>query len=159
MENQVNPYAITKTPAFSCALSERTHVLPDHRVPASIMRLLEETRAWIVFFSVMGFLLAALTTFVAIFMIFGGFLSSTGADYGYFLSSACYLGLACVFAIPSHFLWQLSYWIERATLQPTWRELEEVVRAQRLFWQVSGVLAAALLVLLILLSVLAVFSI
>ncbi|MCR9291843.1 MAG: hypothetical protein NXI32_03930 [bacterium] len=128
----------------------------DSRVPDSIMHLLEQTRGWVLFFSLLGFLLTALFAFVSAFMIFGGFLSTTSGT-GFFFSSAAYVLAAIVFAIPSHFLWQLSYWIERASLQPTWRELEEVVRAQRLFWQVSGILAAFLIALILCLAACAAF--
>ncbi len=156
-----NPYSVHGSFSSNEQLTREleARISPDSRVPESIMHLLEKTRGWIVFFALLGFLMTALFVFVSAFMVFGGFISATAGGGFFFISSAAYVLAAVVFAIPSHFLWQLNYWIERASLQPTWRELEEVVRAQRVFWQVSGILAASIISLLIGLMTCAAFAI
>lgn len=153
MMEDLNPYRILGSPQGTDNPASQS-TLPDHRVPNSIMRLLEQTRGWILFFSVLGYLLTALATFVSLFLFFGGFLSSQGSGSSLFFSATGYVLVASLFAVPSHFLWQLCYWIRRASLQPSWRELEEVMRAQRIFWMASGVLAALLLGFIFILTLL-----
>ena len=160
MSQLKNPYSVANgfNPHDRLPVEFNGRLSPDNRVPDSIMQLLEKTRGWILFFALLGFLMTALFVFVSAFMVFGGFISSTSGSGFFFFSSVAYVLAAVVFAIPSHFLWQLNYWIERASLQPTWRELEEVVRAQRVFWQVSGILAASIISLLLGLMTFAAFA-
>lgn len=110
-----------------------------------VLAYLRETRPWVLFLSVLGFILSGL-------MICGGasmaLVSMAGSAVGEFSGAMgvvlglVYLAMAAIYVFPSLFLWRYGSSISGLLATEDAEQLETALKHQRSFWRFVGIATA-----------------
>ena len=140
-----NPYQAPSAPNAAAAANWMT---------APVVEILAQTRPWVLFFSVLGFICCGLM--VAIGLFGGIFAIASGQAEGALLLLYPILGLLYFF--PSRFLLRYAQRIRDLSHSRNATDLEAALSAQKSFWRFSGILVVSILVLYAVLIVLGVVA-
>jgi hypothetical protein len=135
---------------------------PD--VPQGAVEALRGTRPWVLLFSILGFLVAALLLFAALAVLLGGGAFLLGGVEGADAASGglmfglglLYLLIAFVYVVPSLYLYRYASRIARIVGGGGVAALVEALDQQRRFWRVAGILALAMIVLYVVIIAIAI---
>ena len=118
------------------------------QVSAMAVDLLRQTKPWVTFLSVMGFIASAFMLLAGLFMMVAGAMvpKNAGTPFSPALLGVIYLPLALVYIYPSLKLWSFSRAIGNLTGQPSTLNLEAALAQQKSFWKFSGILTIVLMV-------------
>ncbi len=127
-----------------------------HIATPRAIEMLTQTRPWVRFLSVLGFIATAL---LAAAGLLGGMLGLTGAGGGTLadLVFGCLL-LGLLHFFPSLFLWRYADRINSLQITEAAADMELALAAQRSFWRVVGIAIALMLTMSVLLLPLALLS-
>ena len=135
----VNPYASPENEAQGEGAAWATPMVID---------MLSQTRPWVLFLSIVGFLGAGLMMVVG---VFGGIAAAMGTMPGMGGMEAIvfivYFAMGLLYLIPAYFLLRYGLSIGHFVRDPTAERLSEALRAQRSFWRFVGILTAIVLAL------------
>lgn len=153
----LDPYAAPAAPGGG------THA-PD--VPQGAVEALRGTRPWVLLFSVLGFLIAALIFFAGLAVLLGGGAFLLGAGGGADAASGgmmfglglVYLLAAFLYAAPSLYLYRYASRIARMLGGGGAAALVEALDQQRRFWRLAGIVAVVMLVLYVVVIVVAIVA-
>jgi hypothetical protein len=128
-------------------------------ITSSMVESLRQTKPWVRFLSILGFISVGLMVLAGLFMMLSGIIGGTmarsmgGAVGGapILLMGMLYLLFAVLYIFPSLFLFRYASSIARMQSGETVSGMEEALAAQRSFWRFAGILAAIVMVLYLLL--------
>ncbi len=135
-----NPY---EAPASDLSLTPTG--TSEEGYTSTMLQSLKETKPWVRFLSVLGFIstglmvLAGLVTIVA-----GSFAPSMGAGLGALLGLA-YLVMAAIYIVPLVHLHRYANAIGRAALGAGTEAVEEALSRQKSFWRTVGIITLVIL--------------
>ena len=119
---------------------------------------LAQTRPWVLFLSILGFIGGGLMIFVGLIIIAAG-AAIDGPNFGFIQAIICLLGSPFYLA-PSYFLFRYGQQIGRFLRSSGPRELETALTAQKSFWKLIGILTilfmalyAAMIVIMVLVGI------
>jgi hypothetical protein len=116
-------------------------------ISARTMELLRQTRPWVLFISILGFILAGL-------MVIGGLgvfameMMSGGTGVPAWLGMA-YIAFAAVYLFPSLYLCRYGMRIGSLLARGQVEDLERALESQKSFWRLSGIIVIAVIVVYI----------
>ena len=114
--------------------------------------MLRQTKPWVTFLSVMGFISTGLMLFAGVGMILVGAIAPSGASpFPPALFGVMYLPMAFVYIYPSLKLWSYSGAIGRLMATRSMADLEAALAQQKSFWKFVAILTIAMMVLYVLL--------
>ncbi|MDB4945544.1 MAG: hypothetical protein JWP97_5078 [Labilithrix sp.] len=149
-----NPYAspapqIQPAGGYGAPTHEAYRGGDNAEVSAASVELLRQTKPWVTFLSVMGFIGSAFMLLGGVFMmIAGAFMPKTGpTPFSPMLLGVIYLPMAFVYIYPSLKLWSFSGAIGRLLAQHSAANLEAALLQQKSFWKFVGILTIAMMVL------------
>ena len=107
-------------------------------VSAYTMEMLRQTRPWVLFFSVLGFLLTGLVLFAGVAaMVMGATSGNSGVPVGIGL---VYIVLSTIYLFPSLYLWRYGSRIAGLVAGGRVEDLERALEAQKSFWRLTGII-------------------
>lgn len=113
-----------------------------------VIESLRQTRLWVMFLSILGFLLTALVGCIALVEAALSPGQPTAYDAGRALGKAMgngFFGVLCFF--PSLYLWRFAGHIRDLIYTRRVADLESALRAQKSFWRFCGIVVALILAL------------
>jgi Ca2+/Na+ antiporter len=135
MSDQENPY---KAP--DAELKEQTVPQGSEGSYTSAMALhLKQTRPWVRFISILGFISIGFMIIFAVMMIVGSGMG-TGMIYGAAMA-IIYLLLGLLYIVPVLYLHRYASYIGRFLSSGTTEDMETALRYQKSFWKFAGILA------------------
>ncbi len=142
MSDAVNPYqAPTAEPDQSGA-----QPLEGVNVTTTMINHLRQTRPWVRFLSVLGFVTLGLILFTALSFVIAAL---AGADLGEgfpaVIVGIAYIGLGVVYIFPVLYLNRFAGSLRRLLAQGTVQAMEEALGHQKAFWKFVGVLTLVLI--------------
>lgn len=114
-------------------------------ISARTMELLRQTRPWVIFFSVLGFLATGLMLLVGLFITVGG-MATRAAGMRVWIG-LLYVAFAAIYLFPSIFLWRYGMRIGSLVARGHAEDLELALEAQKSFWRFTGILTIVVIVL------------
>jgi hypothetical protein len=119
-------------------------------VPATIVEALRQTRPWVIFLSVLGFLGSGAMVLGGIFIMITGFAASdvAGASPLGFITpflGLVYILLAAVYIVPSILLWRFGASIGQFLLRSDMETLSDTIVRQKAFWRFVGIFTVVLM--------------
>ncbi|HVH45019.1 MAG TPA: DUF5362 family protein [Labilithrix sp.] len=155
-----NPYAspasqLAPAGGYGAPTAEPYRSGEHAEVSAASVELLRQTKPWVTFLSVMGFIGSGLMLLGGLFMmVAGAFVPKTGpTPFSPVLLGLFYLPMAFLYIYPSLKLWGFSSAIGRLLTQHTAANLEAALEQQKSFWKFVGILTIVLMTLYALLIV------
>lgn len=149
-----NPYAspapqIPPAGGYGAPVPEPYRGSEHAEVSMATVDLLKQTKPWVTFLSVMGFIGSGLMLLSGIFMmIAGAFVPKSGpTPFSPMLLGLFYLPMAFLYIYPSLKLWGYSSAIGRLLMQNSSANLEAALAQQKSFWKFLGILTIAMMVL------------
>lgn len=138
-----NAPAFVSAPAAAGEVSERT------------VQLLHQTKPWVIFLSVLGFLGSGIMLLASVGMfLVGAFLPTNGnAPFPMGLLGLVYLPLAAFYVYPAKKLWGYGSAISRLSLSRSSADLETAIAEQKSFWKFVGIAVVVMFGLYLLLFV------
>jgi hypothetical protein len=118
-------------------------------VTAKTVEMLRQTRPWVRFLAVLGFIFAGLMLVVG---VFGG-LAGVAAGGPTGLIAVLYIPLALIYLVPAIYLNRYAGRIREFEASPRLEQLDNALGAQKSFWRFVGIMMAVLLGLYLLLAV------
>ncbi|CAA9376954.1 MAG: hypothetical protein AVDCRST_MAG64-359 [uncultured Phycisphaerae bacterium] len=115
-------------------------------ISARTMELLRQTRPWVIFFSVLGFLLTGLMLLAGTVVTFAGLATPRGSRMPA-LVGLVYIAFSAVYLFPALFLWRYGMRIGSLVARGQVEDLESALEAQKSFWRLSGIIVIAAIVL------------
>jgi hypothetical protein len=113
------------------------------------IEILLQTRPWVRFLSVLGFIATAL---MAVVGLLGGGLGLAGAGGNApAVVMLAYVPLSLVYFFPSLFLWRFAERISKLQTTKAASDMESALEAQRSFWRFVGIAVALVLALYVVL--------
>ncbi|MBW3600283.1 MAG: hypothetical protein KY475_23825 [Planctomycetes bacterium] len=108
-----------------------------------VVQALSQTRPWVLFLSILGFLVSGL-------MIVGGVFGGGAAAMGQMgpmgtmeaVIFVLYVLFGVLYMVPSFFLLRYGQLISQFARDPTSQRLAEALKAQRSFWRFAGIMTA-----------------
>lgn len=146
--NEYNPYQPPTSADFGAAPVEARQ--PTAEIPESILESLRQTRPWVIFMAVLGFLNAGLLVLMGlVVMVVGSFVSAPfkNVPIGGVLVGLFYMILGVIPVVPSILLVRYGTSIGRFLSNPEMDGLADVVARQKSFWRFVGIATAVLVVL------------
>jgi hypothetical protein len=140
---QDNPYA---APVSDAGRRDERGLDEDRLVTPEIREALEQTRPWVVFMAVLGFIGTGALVLMAVGVFaFGTFV---GAGYGAAGFVAClYVGVAGVYLLCALNLWRYGASIALLGQGYGVHALTEALRQQKAFWRIAGLATIGSIVL------------
>jgi hypothetical protein len=133
---EANPFA---APASDVAPAHRHALEEDRVVTPEILEAMVQTRPWVLFVSVIGFVLAAICLLAAVgTFAFGTFAAVRFGGTG--LLAIIYVMAAAFYGISSLWLWRYAASIKLMREGYGVHALTDALRHQRSFWRLVGVL-------------------
>ena len=149
-----NPYA---SPVSDEARPGRVSLDEDRLVTPEILEALVQTRPWVVFIAVLGFVMAGFCVLGAIATFsFGTFARIPIGGAGF--AALLYLLIAGVYGATSLHLWRYGASIKLMREGYGVHALTDAMRQQRAFWRLAGIIALVSVVLWTLVIVMAVLA-
>ena len=134
-----NPYA---SPASDAAQPGRVAIDEDRVITPEVLEALAQTRPWVVFMAVLGFIGAGFLVLVAVgTFAFGTFNRVPIGGAGF--AAILYLGIAAVYLFGSLHLWRYGASIKLMREGYGVHALADALREQRSFWRLAGIVAIA----------------
>lgn len=124
-------------------------------VPPAIVEAMRQTRPWVLFLSILGFIGAGFLVLAGVLFAFLGAMGEQFGAAGLFdgygpLVGLVYLVLGGAYVVPSWLLWRYAGSIGRFTTYGAMEQLAEAVVAQKSFWRFAGISSAVLIGLYVL---------
>jgi hypothetical protein len=119
-------------------------------VPGEVLDLLAQTRPWVRFLAVLGFIACGFLLLGALFVLAAGAAAGGGEKT---LIGLIYLPLAVLYMFPSLFLWRYGGAIGELLAGGGVPKLVDAIRHQKSFWRLIGILTLVILCLYILIIV------
>jgi len=113
-------------------------------ITPGIRRAMSQTRPWVLFLSILGFLAGGVMTLVAVGMVIGATLSG---DYELMIAAPIYLLYAALYLAGAYYLSVYGRRIRLLQQTNRVRDLESALVAQKSFWRLLGITLAVMLVL------------
>ncbi|HEX6203251.1 MAG TPA: DUF5362 family protein [Thermoanaerobaculia bacterium] len=137
---------------------------PD--VPQGAVEALRGTRPWVLLFSILGFLVAALIFFAGLAVLLGGGAFLLGGVEGGGAASGgmmfglgfVYLLLGFLYLVPSLYLYRYASRIARMLAGGGVAALVEALDQQRRFWRLAGIVAVVMIVLYVVVFAIAIVA-
>lgn len=140
--SQSNPYSSPR--ASGARPSEGAPGTGAAAVSEGTIEMLRQTKPWVRFLSVMGFLGAALLVLAGVFlMLVGG--SGPGAPPRFL--GIIYLPFGLLYIVPAVYLWRYADGIRDLIFGRRVEQLEDALQSQKSFWKFAGVMTLVVLVL------------
>jgi hypothetical protein len=134
MSNLYNPY---EAPRAGVMDAPRAQGLADGDLPESVVTLLRQTRPWVLFLAILGFLGAGFCALAGLFVaVAGGVGGRMPAALG-----LVYFVIAALYVFPSLHLLRFSSSIQRLVNDPRMTRLEVALGHQKDFWRFVGLCA------------------
>ena len=152
-EPNPNPYSSPATGPRPGFIEPPSSNDPPIVVTKYMLEMLRQTKPWVRFMSVMGFLGAALMMILGAFMIILGATTRGGPPA---FVGIIYIPLGLIYLGPSVFLWRYANAIAELLQSRIGTQLENALQAQKSFWKFVGIMAAVILVLYALIFVFAI---
>lgn len=114
-------------------------------VSARTMDLLRQTRPWVLFLSILGFILAGLMVLVGVGLSGVGLMARGGGMPGWI--GLVYIVMAALYFFPALYLWRYGSRIGSLVARGQLEDLEGAIEAQKTFWRLSGIIVIAGIVL------------
>jgi hypothetical protein len=111
-------------------------------VTGKTVEMLRQTRPWVRFLSILGFVFAALM--LAVGVIGGAVGMATGGPTGWV--ALLYIPLALIYLMPSIYLNRYAGRIRDFELRPRLEQLDGALEAQKSFWRFVGIMMVVVLV-------------
>ena len=119
-------------------------------VSARSMDLLRQTRPWVLFLSILGFIVTGLMVLFGVGFgllgMAGGGGSAVGAGMG-----LLYIAISAIYFFPALFLWRYGSRIGGLMAGGQVQDLENALEAQKSFWRFTGILMVVVIVLYVVL--------
>jgi len=140
--DELNPYASPGAPPYVDVTAQSVDDPPV--LTPGIRAAMSQTRPWVLFVSVLGFLVGGMMTLVAVGMVIAATFSG---EYELLIAGPMYLLYAALYLAGAYYL--LAYARRIGVLERTNRvgDLESALVAQKSFWKLVGVTIAVVLVL------------
>jgi hypothetical protein len=139
---------------FASPLSSGTAMGPEDASSLSISpamrQAMSQTRPWVLFFAILGFLIGGLMALLAILMPLFGIMSGEGPITG-LVMALFYALMAAMHLVPAWFLLKYFQRIGGFLRTSAVLDLERALLAQKSFWKFTGILAAIVIGLYVLL--------
>ena len=147
-----NPYmAPAPTAPYGQAGSEPYRTDDRATMSEMTLALLQQTKPWVTFLSVMAFIGSALMFLGGILvMVMGAFVPSPAGASGPLPMSALgaiYIPMALLYVYPALKLWGFSSAIGRLLTSRATADLEAALRQQKSFWKFAGITTIAMMAL------------
>ena len=146
-EPYYDPAATPGYPAASRVISYQGGGVPVG-VSARSMDFLRQTRPWVLFLSVLGFIV---TGIMVLFGVGFGLLGMAGGGRGGVAMGAgmglLYIAISAIYFFPALFLWRYGSRIGGLMAGGQLQDLENALEAQKSFWRFTGILMAVVIVL------------
>lgn len=150
-------------PAAGAGYAYPAHVIPYQGgggtpvgVTARTVELLRETRPWVMFFGILGFIGAGLYALGGIALALMGMARSGSGVPA--VMGLLYFVVAAVFFFPALFLWRYGSRIGSLVVRRSVHELEGALEAQKAYWRLSGIIAITFVVIMVVVIAFAVLS-
>ena len=142
---------MTQDNPFESPVSDKPPEVPSGEGPVTpaVLAALRQTRPWVLFLAVLGFLAVALLICLGgAFLVGGGLLpAQPGQPLPLPALGAVYLVLGLIYVLPPVYLWRYGTSISALLRSGAVTDLETALLRQRSFWRFVGILTAAILCL------------
>jgi hypothetical protein len=141
------------------AMEEPVQSSASGLVTAMIVEQLRQTKPWLIFFAVIGFLMCALMVFGGLGVLAFGSFAAAAADESNPMAGlmpllgAVYLVLGIIFCLPSWFLVKQSSAISNLVSGGGVPSLEATLIESKKFWLTCGIMAIAMIILYVIMFV------
>ena len=138
-----NPYA---APISDAAPRARVTLDEDRLLTPEIIEAMSQTRPWVVFLGILGFIGAGLLLLAGLgLLLFGGFKQMGGAEMGFI--SILYILFAVIYVFPSLYLYRYGASIKAMQQGYGVHALAEALGHQKSFWRLVGILSLIVVVI------------
>lgn len=151
-----NPYAApVSDPGTGPGHPTQTQVPGDAQVTPKVLAAMQQTRPWVLFIAILGFVLAAFMGLGALAVAAAGSTFNAGplGSSGGILVAVIYLVIAAIYAVLSLRLYRYAGAIKMLTQGYGVHALEEALEHQKSFWRMVGIMAIVTLFAYLLLIV------
>ena len=121
-------------------------------ITPAMMGYLKQTKPWVRFLSIMGFIGTGLLFLVGLLLIFGAgilarFTSTAIGGLPLVLAGCLYAALGCVCFFPALYLFRFADAIQKALIRDQVGGMEEALKHQKSYWTFMGILVLIILII------------